>query len=215
MYFLVEIRYKASYDIHHHYLRQEIDDEFSILNRKTPKIVAVSYCSRRPDFFIWNAYFPIFLITVLSFTIFAVDCKSSHYRLSMAFTLLLTSITFKWVINRSLPAVWYLTSLDKYSIACIVLIALHAVWHAIISSFWSREVSTIADKVMLGIFAFKFIVIHVGLLGWFYHARERVREIKRKETEFIEKLSQLKKKFSSIGYTSSNSEVKLSLNNET
>ncbi len=203
---MVEIRDKASYDTHPHNLREEVDD-FFLLNQKIPKIVALAYCSRRPDYFIWNAYFPIFLITILSFTIFSVDCKSSHYRTSMAFTILLTSITFKWVVNRTLPAVSYLTSLDKYSIACIVFITLHAVWHAIISSFWSRSTSIILDRVILGAFVVGFIIIHLGLLAWFYNARQRVREIKRKEAEFIEKLSHLRQRLLNIGSSKSLAEV--------
>ena len=69
-------------------------------------------------YYFFNAYFLIFLITVSALTIFSVDCKMPQSRLQTTFTLLLTSVSFKWVINRSLPHVSYLTSLDKYAIVC-------------------------------------------------------------------------------------------------
>ena len=70
-------------------------------------------------------------------TIFSIDCKSPQSRLQTTYTLLLTSISFKWVINRSLPTVSYLTSLDKYAITCIVFISLLASWHSIAGACWS------------------------------------------------------------------------------
>ena len=72
---------------------------------ETPKIVASIYCSRRAGYYMFNAFFLIFLITVSSLTIFSIDCKLPQSRLQTTFTLLLTSISFKWVVNRSLPTV--------------------------------------------------------------------------------------------------------------
>ncbi len=63
---------------------------------KVPKIAITSYCSRKPGFYIWNAYFLIFLITLSPLTIFSMNCKQPQFRLNTSFTILLTSITFKW-----------------------------------------------------------------------------------------------------------------------
>jgi hypothetical protein len=80
-----------------------------------------------------NAFFLIFLITIQSLTIFSIDYKQVNSRLGSSFTLLLTSVSFKWVVNRSLPTVAYLTGLDRYAITCIIYLSLLAAWH---SNFW-------------------------------------------------------------------------------
>lgn len=82
------------------------------------------FISNRPGYYISNAYFLIFLITISGLTIFSVDCTLPQNRLQTTYTILLTSVSFKWVINRSLPTVSYLTSLDKYAITSIFYLIL-------------------------------------------------------------------------------------------
>ncbi len=65
-----------------------------------PKFTATIFCSRKPGYYIFNAFFLIFLITSSALTIFAINCKLTPNRLQISYTLLLTSISFKWVINR-------------------------------------------------------------------------------------------------------------------
>ena len=87
-----------------------------------PKIVASSYVSRRyvqkefkrylfkvsakyynsnkrPGYYLKNAYFLIFLITISTLTIFSIKPVgiTTFHRLQVTFTLLLTSVSFKWV----------------------------------------------------------------------------------------------------------------------
>ena len=52
-----------------------------------------------------NAYFLIFLITSAALTTFAIPPSNTHGRLQITCTLLLTSVTFRWVVNKSLPYV--------------------------------------------------------------------------------------------------------------
>ena len=124
-------------------------DEF-----KTPKFVATCYCSRfiylhflickkiksflilivtkrKSGYYVFNAFFLIFLITLSAMTVFSIDCKMPQSRLQTSYTLLLTSVSFKWVVNRYLPTVSYLTSLDKYSICSIFFLSLLSFWHAL------------------------------------------------------------------------------------
>ena len=58
---------------------------------------ALPLCSVR------NAYFLIFLITSASLCTFAIPPSNAHGRLQITCTLLLTSVTFRWVVNKSLP----------------------------------------------------------------------------------------------------------------
>jgi hypothetical protein len=197
---LVEVKDKPSYDLlpsssknrFSKIFDDDVAKEMLALRPKIPKIVATCFCSRRPDFFIWNAYLPIFLLTSLVFGIFSVTYTAPYYRVSMSFTVLLTSITFKWLIHRTLPADSYLTSLDKYSLVCITFCAAHAIWHAIVGGVVWSSVSVVlaADRSVLGVLLGVFCLIHVGLVAWFAHAYRRVRAVKKREAEFIERTKQ-------------------------
>jgi hypothetical protein len=99
---------------------------------KPPKLVTTCFCARKPGFYFFNAISLIFLITVSALTVFSISYDLPQNRLQVTYTILLASISFKWVINRSLPPVSYLTSLDKYAIACIFYVCALAGWHGII-----------------------------------------------------------------------------------
>ena len=51
------------------------------------------------------------LIAALSFVTFAVDPDLVQNRLQLTFTLVLTTVAFKFVVNQSLPRISYLTYL--------------------------------------------------------------------------------------------------------
>lgn len=56
--------------------------------------------ARKPTFYYWNAFFLIFLITMASLSIFSIRCHLNANRIQTVCTLLLTSVTFKWITNR-------------------------------------------------------------------------------------------------------------------
>ncbi|CAF1302281.1 unnamed protein product [Adineta ricciae] len=66
-------------------------------------------------------------------SILTVTCHAVN-RLQVSCTLLLTSITFRWTVNRSLPTISYLTSLDRYGIAGIFNLVFHSLWHSTLSA---------------------------------------------------------------------------------
>jgi hypothetical protein len=112
--------------------RTELSDVFC---DKSQIIVATAYVARNPCYYLYNAFFLIFLIMSLALTIFAIPWTQINSRLGSAYTLLLSNVSFKWVINRSLPAVSYLTYLDKYSIIGVIFLAAIAIWFSILGGF--------------------------------------------------------------------------------
>ncbi|CAF3373391.1 unnamed protein product [Rotaria sp. Silwood1] len=44
-------------------------------------------------------------------------------------------------MNRSLPTISYLTTMDKYAIMCIFHLVIHCIWHAIIGFLIFRNTS--------------------------------------------------------------------------
>ena len=109
----------------------------------------------------FNAFFLIFLITVSALTVFSIPKSAPNSRLQTSYTILLSSVSFKWVFNRSLPSVSYLTLLDKYSICGIVYITLLASWHSLIGVY-SKQWDDLTDQWMLIAFASLFILGHLA-----------------------------------------------------
>ncbi|RMZ95185.1 gamma-aminobutyric acid receptor subunit rho-2-like [Brachionus plicatilis] len=141
LYKLVKVADHASYDE-----CQEDDPAQKLIKQQAPaKFVVTSFCSRLSGYYLYNAYFIIFLITLLSLCIFSIDCKLPQSRLQTCFTLVLTSASFKWVTNRSLPAISYMTSLDKYSISCIFYLCLNCGWHSVVGFFWQKDLAVQVD----------------------------------------------------------------------
>jgi hypothetical protein len=194
LYSFVDVRHSASYDTETassniNIINESMASSLTLYRKvEIPKLVATCYCSRRAGYYFFNAYSLIFLITISSLTIFSVDCKMPQSRLQTTYTILLTSVSFKWVINRQLPTVSYLTSLDKYAIGSIFYVCLLCVWHSIVGSFWSQEVAKNLDFWSLIGFSIFFVLIHVALFIWFFIAYSEVRKLNRREHQFLSKL---------------------------
>ena len=194
LYKLVRVSETASYDESDiGSINKKMDDFHEIIFEKNmsrpPKLVATVFCSRKPGYYFFNAFFLIFLITVSSLTIFSVNCKLPQNRLQTTFTLLLTSVSFKWVINRSLPTVSYLTSLDQYAIVSIFYICLVCIWHSIVGSFWEPAVATDLDRWLLIAFAGLFIFYHLVFSGWVLYAYTKIWKIKKQERDYLKAIN--------------------------
>jgi hypothetical protein len=130
------------------------------------------YCivARKPGYFYWNAFFLIFLITVISINVFSIPLDSIGQRLQSTVTLILTAVSFKWVINRSLPPIAYLTTLDIYSIFNIFFVAILACWHAIIAYFFRISTEAqIYDNFVCSLVSFIYVACHFYF--FYYHLK--------------------------------------------
>ena len=80
--------------------------------------------SRPSQFYTWNVVMPIVFLVVLSFGQFFLGTQPVQLRsrLGYSVTLVLTLFTFKSSVGDSLPAIAYLTILDKFVIQCLVII---------------------------------------------------------------------------------------------
>jgi len=57
-----------------------------------------------------------FFISSMAFATFAVHFQKAENRLQLTFILLLTTITFKFAVNQSLPRISYLTYLVSFKL---------------------------------------------------------------------------------------------------
>ncbi|CAF1148950.1 unnamed protein product, partial [Adineta ricciae] len=175
------------------------DDENSSLGQKKHPVLAVACrAARRPGYYYWNGFCLIFLITVCAFCIFSISPDLPQSRLQITCTLLLTSVTFRWVVNRSLPQISYLTTLDIYAIISIMILVVLCVWHSIIASLnflhpnparllQPKNYYVIMDRyVFYGLFGV-YTIIHIVMIIWLFSVPyKRRREMNYLDREYAD-----------------------------
>ncbi|UJR10810.1 hypothetical protein I4U23_014997 [Adineta vaga] len=161
-----------------------LSSPFTPSQNQHPAFSATCHAARRPGYFYWNVYFLIFFITVMAFATFSVTYNLPQNRLQLSFTLLLTAVTFKWVVVRCLPTISYLTTLDKYVLLSMVMLCVVCVWHAIIA-VCPTDVAQHWDNVALITLGVIYTLFHVIFFLWMYFVIYRRRRImKRKDKEY-------------------------------
>ncbi|CAF0807790.1 unnamed protein product [Adineta steineri] len=152
-------------------------------------VICSSHVARKYGYFIWNAYFLIFLITSASFTTFPIPLTNIHGRVQIACTLLLTSITFRWLCYKALPTISYLTAVDVYAIGSIFSLCLLNIYHGVIGyinyrmsgnisgSTTSSEYVLTVDRWALVVFTICFCAYQIGTLIWTYLVPLKKRRI--------------------------------------
>ena len=157
---------KSMWKMHHFLLTTKylIIREYSFGVREYPSIKVSAKVFRQPGFFYWNAILPILLVTLASLTPFVIDIKIPQTRLTSTCTLMLTSVGIRWTIGRLLPTVSYLTSLDKYSLASLFIIAVELFYHGIMGALYSKLPNKLAHLIDNGFFIFFCFIIFLKQL---------------------------------------------------
>ncbi|KAL8592371.1 hypothetical protein ACOMHN_044307 [Nucella lapillus] len=102
--------------------------------------------ARRPGYFVWN----IFMVT---------------NRLQLSFTLMLTSVAFKSVVNQSLPRISYLTYMDKYLLASMIMLSAVCSWHAIVTTLLhDRPMADQVEMIVLIVLGVVYFLFNVGFV---------------------------------------------------
>lgn len=147
-------------------------------NKERPCMTFSSKISRKPGYFLYNAYMLLFLISTLGFAPFSYAYTLPHYRIQSTCLLILSSINFRWIVTQRLPTVSYLTTLDKYALCALVFLVVVAVWHAIIGSGIISAYQVFIDTVVLILIAVLFIIFHIVYVTFFLIKYLRYRNIK-------------------------------------
>ncbi|KAK6179604.1 hypothetical protein SNE40_011923 [Patella caerulea] len=166
--------------------------EYTSSRDRHPTMLVMCHAARRPGFFIWNIFLIMLLITLLSFATFAVSTDLTQNRLQLSFTLMLTGVAFKFVVNQSLPRISYLTYLDKYILSSMVYICVVCIWHSVIGRLHEAHMDKLArnlDLKALLCFLTTYVLAHFIFGTWIYQKSwGRRRLMKRKDEMFKEKL---------------------------
>ncbi|XP_063437274.1 gamma-aminobutyric acid receptor subunit beta-1-like isoform X3 [Mytilus trossulus] len=172
---------------------KQMTKEFSeTKNISFPLLTVKTLAVRQFGFFVWNILIIMTIISLLSFTTFAVDNTKPQNRLQLGFTLTLTGVTFRFVTNQSLPKISYLTKLDIYILFCMIFNFCISIWHAVITRFKDNSNQDSMDFwafiifiIIYSVFQLIYFMIVVGSYFW------RRRKVQQLEKEYQEKAIKL------------------------
>ncbi|XP_059178683.1 cys-loop ligand-gated ion channel-like isoform X3 [Physella acuta] len=125
--------------------------------------------ARRPGYFVWNIFMITFLICTLSFATFSVEKDLPQNRLQLSFTLVLTAVAFKSVVNQSLPRISYLTYMDKYLLASMFMMSAICTWHAVVTILIHKKADAdFVEYIVLGCLASIYVIYNVAFCVMIY-----------------------------------------------
>ena len=157
-----------------------ITTHHAMAGRSYPCLFLTAHVHRKPGFYVVNVVAPMGLFALMTMLRFRIDFMPS--RLGFCMTLLLTSVAYKFVAASSLPAISYLTLLDKFVVSCSVIILISIFEHAF-------TLDHEFDYVMGWITASCWAVTHLffGLAAWRLKRRHRRHRRKREADRLNEK----------------------------
>jgi hypothetical protein len=79
---------------------------------------------RDSGYYVWKVILPLFLIVMMSWSVFWIDPSSAGTQIAVATTSMLTLIAYRFAIDTLVPKVSYLTKMDQFIVVGTVLVFL-------------------------------------------------------------------------------------------
>jgi hypothetical protein len=105
--------------------------------------------------YIWNFILPLFLIVLMTFSVWAIEVGEIGDRLGVSVTMVLTAIAMKLQVSDKLPSISYTTFIDQYVTTSFVFIFLIVAENAMIMLVDEEErenVDSMCFWIILGVF---------------------------------------------------------------
>jgi hypothetical protein len=86
---------------------------------------------RKQGFYLWKVIIPISLVLLMSAAAFWIDHSNSGSQISVAYTAILTLVAYRFLISKMVPAVSYLTLLDRFILGASILavcVLIESIW---------------------------------------------------------------------------------------
>ncbi len=128
---------------------------------------AAEFTARRYfPYYLWQVIAPLFLIVMMSCTVFWIDLSNASSRIGVATSAIFTLIAFRFVLAGLLPRLPYMTRMDYFTLGSTLLVFLALVEvilaSALANGSYDRMAHTI-DKYA----RFAFPILFLLLFGWF------------------------------------------------
>lgn len=104
---------------------------------------------RQPWYYLSNIVLVLFLITLMAAYTFSIDVTDAASRLELNFTLVLTSVAFKYTVSSYLPRITYLTLMDKYVLATFVFLGVVGFENASVAVLSNKDTGRFVDRIFL------------------------------------------------------------------
>ena len=121
-----------------------ITTHHAMAGRSYPCLFLTAHVHRKPGFYVVNVVAPMGLFALMTLLRFRIQLPD--LRLSFSMTLIFIAIAYKFVTIGALPAIAYLTLLDKFVMSQTLLIVLSAFEHG----FGHQEYDLIVVWVTVG-----------------------------------------------------------------
>ena len=102
---------------------------------------------RYAEFYALKFLLPLFLIVCMSWIVFWVDPREMGSQISVSVTSMLTLIAYRFMVGGSLPAVNYLTRMDKFILAATLLVFATLIEAVITGTLARRERVELALRI--------------------------------------------------------------------
>lgn len=100
--------------------KYKLDDVEIVIDDNTNQCLINFMVTRNPMFYITNVVCVMFIIVIITISVYGIPVDDYGSKLSITVTALLTAVAFKLVANGFCPPVSYLTLLDKYILLSFV-----------------------------------------------------------------------------------------------
>jgi len=92
------------------------------VDRTISRLDVVFQAQRLTGFYTWQLLVPLFLVVMMTWTVFWIPLEFVPPRVGLVATAMLTLIAYRFAIASILPPIAYLTRLDKFMVASSVLV---------------------------------------------------------------------------------------------
>ena len=155
--------------------------DFGAGSRTYPAFRATMQVNRYPEFYVYNIVIPNAVISLLSILIPTFLTQDNpDGRLNVSLSLMLTAAAYKFSISFMIPAVAYLTLLDRYLLSCASLLVLCALQNSVLGIqdddgqlVFSRWADRATSLVLLLLWALD--------NAWFAHRARRLMQSHRRD----------------------------------
>ena len=117
---------------------------------------------RKRGFYFWKVIVPISLVILMSGAVFWIDPSNSSSQISVAYTAILALVAYRFVIGNMVPAVSYMTRLDRFMLGASILVVcvlIEAIWTGRLVAHGQLERSVRIDYWSRWLFLAAYILI--------------------------------------------------------
>ncbi len=116
------------------------------------------HAMRRPGYYFWKVLFPLYMLTLLSFSAFQFDLDGLSDRQGLVSTYVLAAFALLYVVSGTLPKTDFLTKIDIVIVLTVLSLTLVGASMAVIAAVQAAYGDAVAATVNW--------IIPVGLLGF-------------------------------------------------